>query len=171
MSLLHKDDLFIGIETYKSGVGAFFVQALPLQLQNVRIFHEDAVKVLFHMIEACSIDRIQIFFPDPWQKAKHHKRRLLQNRFLQLCLHLLRENGVLWIVTDWEAYAVHIDEVLSQFSEAEMRQHEHNAPAYFHHNEALQSALETERLQTKFEHKGLEKGHRIYPFVYEKKMF
>lgn len=171
MATQQKDTLFIGIETYTSGVGALFVKSLPLALQNIRVFQADAVKVLFHMIAEHSIDSIHIFFPDPWHKSRHHKRRLLQYKFVQLCLHLLRENGVLWIVTDWEAYAVHIDEVLSQCSKEHIQKYETNASAYFHKNEVLQNELESQRPQTKFEQRGINRGHRIYPFVYEKRNF
>lgn len=105
---------FIGIETYQPGIGSL-LQGIQLQkLQNIRVFYADAVEVLNQCIPDQSLAGVQIFFPDPWQKRKHHKRRLIQDEFVQLIVRKLAANGLFHLATDWEDYALQMMQVLTQ---------------------------------------------------------
>lgn len=155
-------ELFIGIETYKPGVGSLLVQVLSKHIENIRVFHEDAVSVMFNMVEKNTVDRIQIFFPDPWPKSSHHKRRIIQKRFIQLCSHILKLGGMLWIITDWTEYAESIEKVISECNSSTMI----NMNSRFIADEKCKIELETQRIITRFEKKGLDKGHNIHSFVF-----
>ena len=163
MATINRDSLFIGLETFKPGIGALFVQAFAQGLDNIYVHHGDAIPYMFHHIDDNSLDRIQVFFPDPWQKKRYQKRRIIQIPMLQLCIKLLKPKGTLWIVTDWEPYALYIKEMLEQVSAPSKFQAE-----YLQHNASLELELEEMRDTTKFETKGIKKGHAIYPFVYQK---
>lgn len=165
MARKYPNILFIGIETFKPGIGSLFVQCYKNGIQNIRVFHYDAVPVLFHICEENMFDRIQIFFPDPWRKERHKKRRLIQKRFLQLCLHFLKNEGILWIVSDWEDYAMQIDSTLKLFERNIYSTLIPHATSYLKREKELVLELEKMREGTRFERKGLEKGHSIYPFV------
>lgn len=104
---------FIGIETFKPGIGALFQKIEALQLKNVRIVYEDAVQVLEHCIPDASLQGLQIFFPDPWPKRRHHKRRLIQPPFVNLATQKLQSAAVLHLATDWQDYAKQMLRVLS----------------------------------------------------------
>lgn len=103
---------FIGIEMHQPGVGAILQSIHTKNLANIRIVRHDAVEVLQRCIPDNTLFRIQIFFPDPWPKRKHHKRRLLQSEFLQLVQRKLKVGGILHIATDWQDYAEHILRVI-----------------------------------------------------------
>ncbi|MGB5448938.1 MAG: tRNA (guanosine(46)-N7)-methyltransferase TrmB, partial [Woeseiaceae bacterium] len=111
----------------------------------------DAIEVLSHQVPSDSLQRVNIYFPDPWPKKRHHKRRMIQPAFLELLHGRIRADGALHIATDWENYAEHIDEVLGHaalFRCDERREHDGDAPL--------------DRPGTKFERRGLRKGHRIW---------
>ncbi len=110
---------FIGIEVHKPGVGACLLLAEEFELTNVRVIHHDAVEIIDYAIADHSLDKIQIFFPDPWHKKKHHKRRIVQTEFCQKLHKKLKKGGVLHLATDWENYAEHMLEVLSPMKEYE----------------------------------------------------
>ena len=142
---------FIGIEVHRPGAGHCMLHAETAELQNLRLVCHDALDVLRHQIARDSLARINLYFPDPWPKARHHKRRILQHSFLELAASRLTVDGCLHIATDWANYAEHIDELLagqSWFRVLERREHAGNC------------ALE--RPSTKFEKRGLGKGHQIY---------
>lgn len=105
---------FLGIEVYPAGVGALLARIDAGKLTNLRIVQHDAVEVVRDMIEPASLTRVQIFFPDPWPKKRHHKRRLIQPAFVGLLADRLRSGGTLHCATDWEHYAVHMLDVLSR---------------------------------------------------------
>lgn len=117
MAASHPDQDFIGIETHRPGIGSLILGIQKQALNNIRIFYADAVEVLEQCIANESFDVIQIFFPDPWPKRKHHKRRLIQPSFVTLLVSKLKKNGTLHIATDWEHYAKDMMRVLSSVKE------------------------------------------------------
>ncbi len=141
---------FLGIEVHEPGIGHCMLGAETADLSNLRIIAGDAVEVLKQNIADSSLSRINLLFPDPWPKKRHHKRRIVQHAFFALAAGKLATDGSLYIATDWENYAEHIDEVIAQspcFKVAEKSVHTGNAPL--------------DRENTKFEIRGLKKGHRI----------
>jgi len=148
---------FIGIEVYESGVGHCLLKAREAGLTNLRLLAHDAIDVLKDQIPHTSLQRVNLYFPDPWPKKRHHKRRIVQHDFLALIADRLSDNGTLNIATDWAGYAEHIDEVLEQsdrFSCSERRLHNGDSPL--------------DRPSTKFERRGLKKGHQIYDWCFLK---
>ncbi|MEE4184537.1 MAG: tRNA (guanosine(46)-N7)-methyltransferase TrmB [Gammaproteobacteria bacterium] len=105
---------FLGIEVHEPGVGACLLGLERAGLQNVRLIAHDAIEVLQRRLAPASVQRINLFFPDPWPKKRHHKRRIVQDEFVALTARVLARDGLLHIVTDWEPYAEHIAEVLAR---------------------------------------------------------
>ena len=141
---------FIGVEVHEPGVGHCLLKAEETGVKNLKLIKHDAVEVLQNQVPPQSLQRINIYFPDPWPKKRHHKRRMIQPAFLELINSRLTANGALHIATDWANYAEHIDDVLGQsalFACDERRQHDGDEPL--------------DRPRTKFEQRGLRKGHRI----------
>ena len=147
---------FLGIEVHPPGVGALLKRIGELELRNVRIVQHDAVEVLEHMIAPGSLAGVHVFFPDPWHKSRHHKRRLVQPPFVRLLASRLAPGARLHCATDWEPYAVQMLEVLS--GEPELR----NSAAGYAERPAL-------RPLTKFENRGLGLGHGVWDLVFEKR--
>ncbi|MCI0518114.1 MAG: tRNA (guanosine(46)-N7)-methyltransferase TrmB [Woeseiaceae bacterium] len=148
---------FLGIEVHEPGAGHCLLLADQSKLTNLRIALHDAQEVLQWQIPDGSIHRINLYFPDPWPKKRHHKRRILQPDFLESAARKLAPGGSLHIATDWENYALHIDQLLAadpHFRVAERREHSGD------------NALD--RPMTKFEKRGLGKGHRIWDWRLEK---
>ncbi|MCP4302342.1 MAG: tRNA (guanosine(46)-N7)-methyltransferase TrmB [Gammaproteobacteria bacterium] len=142
---------FIGIEVHEPGVGHCLLKAKDASLSNLRLIKHDAIEVLRDQVPSESLHRINIYFPDPWPKKRHHKRRMIQAEFLDLIAARLKPDGVLYIATDWANYAEQIDDVLDQsglFTCDERREHGGDEPL--------------DRPSTKFEQRGLGKGHRIF---------
>lgn len=104
---------FIGIEVHRPGVGALLMEAEEQGVTNLRAIEFDAVEVFEHWLPDACLDRVQIFFPDPWHKARHHKRRLIQPAFVQMLKKKMLPGGILHLATDWENYAEHMLEVMS----------------------------------------------------------
>lgn len=149
---------FIGIEVHRPGVGHLLGEIERRGLGNVRIFNEDAVEVLEQRIPPGSLDAVQIFFPDPWHKKRHHKRRLIQPAFLRLIASRLRPGGLLHLATDWDDYAVQMQSVLreaAELFEAEGPQPVPERPAH--------------RPATRFERRGERLGHRVSDFLYRRR--
>lgn len=148
---------FLGIEVHDPGIGHCMIAARDADVQNLRLIAHDAIEVLENGIPTASLQRINLYFPDPWPKKRHHKRRIVQPTFLQLCAAKLKPGASLHIATDWANYAEHIDEVLADsplFDCAERREHSGDAPL--------------NRSATKFERRGLKKGHRIWDWRFQK---
>lgn len=103
---------FIGIEVHGPGVGACLMEAELQGVENLRIFQHDAVEVLEDCIADGALHKVQIFFPDPWHKKRHHKRRLVRPDFVKLLQAKLEQGGILHLATDWENYAEHMLEVM-----------------------------------------------------------
>ena len=151
-----RDRDFIGIEVHEPGVGHCLLKADESGVQNLRVIMHDAVEVLARQIPLASLARINLYFPDPWPKKRHHKRRIVQDAFVDLLAERLADRGTLHIATDWANYAEHIDEVLARsdrFSCRERREHGGEAPL--------------DRPRTKFVRRGLRKGHRIVDWCFE----
>jgi tRNA (guanine-N7-)-methyltransferase len=151
------DKDFIGIEVHEPGVGHCLLRAEQSGLQNVRLINHDAIEVLKNQVPSRSLARLNLYFPDPWPKKRHHKRRIVQDAFLALVADKLVDGGTLNIATDWANYAEHIDETLAragQFRLVERREHGGDTPL--------------DRPQTKFERRGLRKGHRIVDWCCER---
>ena len=146
---LDKD--FLGIEVHEPGIGHCLLAAHAADVTNLRLIAHDAIDVLGQQIPLDSLQRINLYFPDPWPKKRHHKRRIVQLDFLELCADRLQSRGTLHIATDWANYAEHVDEVLTaseRFECSERREHDGDRPL--------------DRPMTKFERRGLRQGHRIY---------
>lgn len=104
---------FIGIEVHTPGVGKLLHSVAASELKNIRVYCHDAVEVLRDCIPDSSLDAVQIYFPDPWHKKRHHKRRLIQPPFVELLVSRLKPGATLHLATDWENYAEQMMEVLS----------------------------------------------------------
>ncbi len=154
----HLDYDFIGIETHQPGIGTLLQHIQAEQLNHIRIFYADAVEVLNQCIPDQSIDILQIFFPDPWRKRRHHKRRLIQPEFVSLVAKKLKKNGEWHLATDWEDYALHMMKVLS--SSVEFKN------AYGEGKYAERSSQRP--VVTKFEQRGENAGHRIWELLFNK---
>jgi tRNA (guanine-N7-)-methyltransferase len=147
---------FIGVEVHTPGVGSLLKLIGDEELSNLRVIQHDAVEVLRDMIPAASLAGVHIYFPDPWHKARHNKRRLIQPAFVKtLCEHIV-PGGYIHLATDWEDYAVQMLEVLS--AEPALR---NTADGY-----APQPSY---RPLTKFENRGIKLGHGVWDLVFEKK--
>lgn len=157
MAKVEQDSQFIGIEVHPPGVGRLVNRAGEAGLDNLRVYMADANDVLQDCFDEKSIDRLQLFFPDPWHKKKHHKRRIVQKEFVIRVIRLLKPGGILHIATDWENYAQAIVEVLREFEELENLA-----------GEAIYSARPAYRPQTKFEKRGESLGHRVWDLLYRR---
>lgn len=104
---------FIGVEVHRPGVGALLNGVLTQGLKNLRVYDCDAIEVLNRCVADNSLDRLMLFFPDPWHKARHHKRRIVQLEFAELVRRKLKPGGVFHMATDWEPYAEYMLEVMS----------------------------------------------------------
>ena len=155
----HPEINFIGCEVFAAGVGALSKRLHDIDLKNVRIFRHDAVEVVRDMLEDESLDGVHIFFPDPWRKARHHKRRLINESFLKLLLPKMKKGAYFHSATDWENYAEQMAEVLS--AEPTLKNlHEGAAPQ-------PENPL-VKRPTTKFNERGNRLGHGCWDFVYTK---
>lgn len=148
---------FIGIEVHTPGVGHLLKLIGEKGLTNVRVLNTDAVDILQQRIPEGSLDRVQLFFPDPWHKKKHHKRRIVQAGFVSLIASRLRTGGVFHMATDWQNYAEHMVEVMQASSGFVNLAPE---PPY--------SPRPDERPLTKFENRGMKLGHGVWDLLYRK---
>ncbi len=156
IALAQPDVDFIGVEVHPPGVGALLRRIGEAGLCNVRVIRHDAVDVLQHMIPEQSLAAVHVFFPDPWHKKKHNKRRLVQPQFVQLLASRLRPGGRVHCATDWQPYAEQMLEVLS--AESTLR----NTTATYAERPAY-------RPLTKFENRGLKLGHGVWDLLFERR--
>jgi len=148
---------FIGIEVHRPGIGALLLGMVAHDIHNIRIYQEDAVEVLAACIPEQSLARVQLFFPDPWPKKKHHKRRILQPEFIDLVHDKLKVGGVFHMATDWQDYAEYMQRIMASvagFINQETTGKFSPKPAY--------------RPTTKFERRGQRLGHGVWDLLYEK---
>ncbi len=149
---------FIGIEVHRPGVGACLSSAQDAGITNLRLFCHDAVEVLGQMIPDQSIDTLQLFFPDPWHKARHHKRRIVQPAFVQMLRPKLKIGGIFHMATDWENYAEHMLEVMQ------------SAEGFVNTVEQGDYAPRPDsRPLTKFEQRGHRLGHGVWDLLFARK--
>lgn len=144
---------YIGIEVHRPGVGSLLASIEENQIDNIRIINHDAVEVLQQAIPNQSLDAIQIFFPDPWPKKRHYKRRLIQAPFVELLAKKLKSNGRLHLATDWKNYAEWIKEIMSA------------SPDF----SKLPDDTPHQRPTTKFEKRGMDLGHGVWDMIYARK--
>jgi tRNA (guanine-N7-)-methyltransferase len=142
------DKNYLGIEVHKPGIGRLLLEIEKRSLSNIRIIEYDAVFVIEKMIPDVSLDAVHVFFPDPWPKKRHRKRRLIQRPFTEMLVRTLKPGGFLYIVTDWEDYASH---ALSELNAADLLRNKYDGFA----------EPQAWRPKTKFEMKGLSKSHKI----------
>ncbi|MDR5170250.1 tRNA (guanosine(46)-N7)-methyltransferase TrmB [Methylobacillus flagellatus] len=147
---------FLGVEVHTPGVGSLLKQIGELELNNLRIVQHDAVEVLKHMIADASLDGVHIFFPDPWHKKRHHKRRLIQAEFVKLLCSKLKAGAYLHVATDWQEYAEWVLDILQQEPLLE--------------NTAQDYAPKPDyRPLTKFENRGIKLGHGVWDIIFRRK--
>ncbi|GKW29404.1 tRNA (guanosine(46)-N7)-methyltransferase TrmB [Pectobacterium brasiliense] len=157
MAAQHPEQNFLGIEVHLPGVGACLAAAQEAGISNLRVMCHDAVEVLMNMIPDGSLSMVQLFFPDPWHKARHNKRRIVQVPFVQLVRSKLKAGGVFHMATDWEPYAQHMLEVMT--SVTEYRNLSNN-------NEYVERP--ESRPLTKFEARGQRLGHGVWDLMFER---
>jgi tRNA (guanine-N7-)-methyltransferase len=148
---------FIGIEVHRPGVGRLLRELEQRTLTNVRVIREDAVPVLGDCLPDDCLDRLLLFFPDPWHKKRHHKRRIVQPAFIELLARKIKHGGILHMATDWENYAQHMLEVADQsvaFRNCAGSGKFSPRPDY--------------RPVTKFEQRGQRLGHGVWDLLYER---
>ncbi len=109
-----QDHNFIGIEVHPPGVGQALRLIAEKELTNVRVLQADAMQVLLHCLPECSVDRVNLFFPDPWPKKRHHKRRIMRPLFLQLLRRVMVPGAYLHFATDWQPYVIWVRELLDE---------------------------------------------------------
>tara|TARA_R110002073_G_scaffold550_10_gene4579 strand:- start:16229 stop:16915 length:687 start_codon:yes stop_codon:yes gene_type:complete len=151
------DTNFIGIEVHRPGVGRLLHSIAEHDIRNVRVYCHDAVEVLRDTIADSSLDTVQIFFPDPWHKKRHNKRRLIQPEFVALLVRKLKPGGVLHLATDWEDYAQQMMGVLSA-----ARGLSNTC------GDGVFSPRPTQRPLTKFELRGERLGHGVWDLVFSR---
>ena len=148
-ALKYPDKNFIGIEVYDSGLGQCLNAINQHKIKNIRLIYGDAVEVLKQFITKKSVEKINILGPDPWPKKRHHKRRLINKRFLALLSKSLINKGIVNVSTDWEDYAQQIE---LTFKES---------------NQFKEIKSELRNLKTKFEKRGIKLGHKIFNYSYQ----
>jgi tRNA (guanine-N7-)-methyltransferase len=146
---------FIGVEVHTPGVGALLKRIGEQDLTNLRLVQHDAVQVLEHMLAPASLAGVHLWFPDPWHKKRHHKRRLIQPAFVAQLVTRLAPGAYLHCATDWQDYAEQMLEVLS--AEPALV---NSAPGY--------APKPDWRPLTKFEHRGLQRGHGVWDLLFRR---
>jgi tRNA (guanine-N7-)-methyltransferase len=152
----HPENDYLALEVHTPGVGNLLKVIDAEQLRNIRIMQHDAVEVLRDMIGDDTLDGVHIFFPDPWHKARHNKRRLIQSPFIAQLVRKLKPGGYIHVATDWQDYAEQVLTVLS-------------AEPLLHNTAADYAPRPSYRPLTKFELRGLKLGHGVWDLVFRKK--
>lgn len=152
------NDDFLCCEVHEPGVGALLKRVGEMGLQNIRILQHDAVEVIEHMLSEQSLDGVHVFFPDPWHKLRHNKRRLIQPPFVRELLKRLKPGGYLHCATDWQPYAQHMLQVMQD--EPGLVNTSTRADGYCDQPDY--------RPLTKFENRGLKLGHGVWDLVFRR---
>ena len=156
IALAHPQNDYLALEVHPPGVGSLLKQIEAEGIQNIRIIQHDAVEVLRDMVNDATLDGVHIFFPDPWHKARHNKRRLIQTPFIAKLVQKIKPGGYIHVATDWQDYAEQILTVLSAESLLQNTAADYaEKPAY--------------RPLTKFEQRGLNLGHGVWDLVFHRK--
>ena len=156
MAMDKPDYNFIGVDVHPPGVGTLLRKLADHDLGNVRVYQDDARLVLQDCIADAALDKLQIYFPDPWHKKRHHKRRLIQPEFINSAIPKLKQGGLIHLATDWENYAEQMMEVLSRFDSLENVA----GPGSY--------ASDHERPKTKFQRRGEKLGHGVWDLMFRK---
>jgi tRNA (guanine-N7-)-methyltransferase len=155
-ALSNPNNDYIGIEVHRPGVGHLLHLAGDAGITNLRVINHDAVEVLQQQLPDHSLDCVQLFFPDPWHKKRHHKRRIVKAEFIQLVYQKLKPGGLFHLATDWQDYAEHM---LAEMEQADGFSNTAGKGNY---------AENTGRPPTKFEHRGRRLGHGVWDLVFRK---
>lgn len=155
MAQVHPQYNYIGIEVHRPGVGRLLANVHEKQLTNLKVFCHDAVEILKHTLADHSLDGVFLYFPDPWPKARHHKRRIVQPAFVELIAKKLKPGGFFHMATDWQNYAEHMLDVM-------------NASPLFTNTSPTGDYVEKPEYRplTKFEKRGQKLGHGIWDLVF-----
>lgn len=157
MAAARPDQNFLGVEVHKPGVGHLLLKLEEHRLGNVRIACEDAVELLEKRIPDRSLESIRIYFPDPWPKKRHHKRRIIQDSFVRLMATKMKQGGILHLATDWEPYAEYMLDVMQASQD------------FVNLSPTGGASPQPEwRPSTKYEKRGERLGHRVFDLVYER---
>ena len=157
MAEANPDLNYIGIEVHRPGVGHLMMLLEQRNINNVRIYHHDAIEILEQKIPDNSLAGVHLFFPDPWQKRRHHKRRIVRPSFVELLHKKLANNGYFHAATDWAHYA---KDMLGILTEAKLLQNSSPSGDYCPRPEY--------RPLTKFENRGLNLGHGVWDLIFRK---
>jgi len=157
MASRDRDSLYLGVEVHEPGIGRCLNNIEKLQLGNLRLIKHDAIEVLEQMVDANLLDRILLFFPDPWHKKRHHKRRIVNQRFRDLVNKALKPGAVIHIATDWQDYA---ESIAVQFLDDDRFVNMGNADGYIERPDY--------RPLTRFEQRGLRLGHGVWDLLFSK---
>jgi tRNA (guanine-N7-)-methyltransferase len=156
MAAVNRDNNYLGIEVHRPGVGHLLLRIKELGLTNIRVICHDAIEVITQGIAADSLAGVYLFFPDPWHKKRHHKRRIVQAAFITELSRIIRPGGIFHAATDWEDYALQMMELLTEATED-------------FSNCAGQGSFSPrpeERPLTKFEQRGERLGHGIWDLIF-----
>lgn len=157
-ALAHPERNYLGIEVHPPGVGHLLIRLAELELKNLRIMQHDALEILDQCIAPGSLTGVQLFFPDPWHKKKHHKRRIVQPEFVKLLAKNIHPGGIFHAASDWENYAAHILRVFSDM------------PEYFTNTAGAgkYTPRPDHRPLTKFEQRGQRLGHGVWDLIFRR---
>lgn len=158
MATNDQQSFYIGVDVYQPGIGRCLNNIVRQSLKNIRLICHDAIDVMQYMLPDNSLDQISLFFPDPWHKKRHHKRRIVNQKFRDLSFQLLKVGGVIHLATDWENYAEHI--AIEMMSDTRFLNHGDltgfcERPNY--------------RPITHFEQRGMTLGHSVWDLLFEKR--
>jgi tRNA (guanine-N7-)-methyltransferase len=156
IALAHPQNDYLALEVHPPGVGSLLKQIDAQGIENIRIIQHDAVEVLRDMVADTTLDGVHIFFPDPWHKARHNKRRLIQAPFIAKLVQKIKPGGYIHVATDWQDYAVQVLAVLS-------------AEPLLQNTAADYAEKPAYRPLTKFENRGLKLGHGVWDLVFLRK--
>ncbi|NIR60351.1 MAG: tRNA (guanosine(46)-N7)-methyltransferase TrmB [Gammaproteobacteria bacterium] len=154
----HPENDYLGVEVYRPGIGRLLLELEARGIDNVRVCLADAVELLGAAVPPASLDAIHVFFPDPWPKKRHHKRRLIQPGFAALLARALRPGGTLRLATDWPDYARHMLEVLEATDALENLE-----------GPGRCAPRPAERPVTRFEARGEARGHPVWDLAYRRR--
>lgn len=156
LAAAHPEEDFLGVEVYRSGAGRLLGELRDRGLENVRVFCADAVEVLAEAVPEASLDTVLLYFPDPWPKKRHHKRRLVRTPFADTVARVLKPGGLWRLATDWRHYAEWMREVLDPH------------PAFMNIGDENGFVSAPPRPATRFESRGRRKGHEVFDLAYRR---
>lgn len=153
----HPDTHFLGIEVHPPGVGHLLNELGKKELNNANVYHECAKDVMQHGLPEKSIDKMQVFFPDPWHKKRHHKRRLIQADAIAMIARVVKPGGFCHLATDWENYAEHMETIFAGSKQWKRID-----------KDSMLTLCPIDREHTRFEARGLRLGHKITDLIYQR---